>query len=216
MMVKMMHKVVLFDLDGTLVDSSEGILDAVKETLGIMGIEPPSDDGIRSCIGPPIGDSLGMRFGYSSKDVKEFYDVFRPVYRDKHLFKCRIYPGIVPILKELKNNGCFIGIATNKRKDSTAILIDHLDIADLFDVVIAQEIDKTRKKSVMITESLNSLKIEKQDVILIGDAMSDLETAKEAGIDFIGVRYGYGFKEPVDSPYLIADTVEELRSLLMA
>jgi phosphoglycolate phosphatase len=210
-----MHKFVLFDLDGTLVDSSEGILEAVKETLGIMEIEPPTDDEIKSCIGPPIGDSLGVKFGYSSEDIKEFYNIFRPIYKNKHLFKCRLYPGIVPLLEELKSIGCLIGIATNKRKDSTAILLDRLAIADLFYIVIAQEIETTRNKSEMISEALDSLNIEKKDVVLIGDATSDLDAAEEAKIDFIGVRYGFGFKKPVNPPYEIVDTVEELRSLLI-
>jgi len=134
-----MFKAVLFDLDGTLVDSSEGILNATKETLSRLGMAPPSDDEIKSCIGPPLGETLESIMRWSGSQKKEFYDVFRPIYRDKYVFQCKLYPGIEQLLIELQEKGVLVGIATNKRNDSTELLLQHLGIYGLFDTVIAQD-----------------------------------------------------------------------------
>ena len=79
-MVKGMYKAILFDLDGTLVDSSEGILNAAKEAISRMGQEPPSDYEIKSCIGLPIGETLESIMKWNESQKEEFYNIFRPIY----------------------------------------------------------------------------------------------------------------------------------------
>ena len=125
-----MYKAVLFDLDGTIVDSSEGILNSSKETLSLLGIEVPPDGEIRSCIGPPIGETLEKVVGFSQSEKKRFYEVFRSLYKEKYLFQCSVYPGMIDLLKDLKKRNCHVGIATNKMIDTTKLLLDHLGVAD--------------------------------------------------------------------------------------
>ena len=210
-----MYKAVLFDLDGTIVDSSEGILKATKETLEKLGTDIPTDDQIRSCIGPPIGETLGTMLGFSEMDKTRFYEVFRPIYRDKYLFQCSLYPDVVSLLRELRINGCLIGIATNKRIDTTKLLLNHLGIIDLFDVIVAQDRDEIRNKSDMILDSLSNLKVECGNAVMIGDAQNDLDAAMNAGVDFIGVRYGFGFKNPIDNNIKLVDSIVDLSELLL-
>ena len=210
-----MYKAILFDLDGTLIDSSEGILAAVKETFDVLHIDPLSDDEIKSCIGPPIGETLQKLVGFSDSEKKEFYGVFRSLYKEKYLYRCEIYPGIISLLDELREKGSFVGIATNKRKDSTEDLLDHLAIVDRFDIVVAQDGVFIREKASMVAEAMDLLNVVKEDTVLIGDSISDLNAAKKAEIGFIGVRYGFGFKEDLDESYEFVGTVEELRSLLI-
>ena len=121
-----MLKAVLFDLDGTLVDSSEGILNASREALASLNISGVTDEDIKSCIGPPIGESLGRFLDFTESQKREFYDVFRPLYRDRYLFQCAVYPGIESLIKELKGRGLSVGVVTNKKKDSTSLLLDRL------------------------------------------------------------------------------------------
>ena len=214
-MVKWMYKTVLFDLDGTLVDSSEGIVNAAKEALSRLGMNPPSDDEIKSCIGPPLGETLESIMGWSESEKKEFYDIFRPVYKDKYVFQCELYPGIEQLLKELKEKGILVGIATNKRKDSTESLLQYLEIDYLFDTVIAQDQQTIRNKKDMILDALKSLQSGKENAVMIGDSIGDLNAAKDAGVRFIGVHYGFGFKEEVEDNVEIVDSVDELKLLLL-
>ncbi len=214
MTVAAMYKVVLFDLDGTLVDTSEGIINAAKEALTELNLNLPSDEEIRSCIGLPIGEPLGEIYGWSEAVKREFYDVFRPIYKNKYVFQCSLFPEIVSLLLELKETGHFIGITTNKRKDSTELLLQHLKMSDLFNIVVAQDQNYVRDKSDMILDALNLLHIGKGCSVLVGDSISDSEAANKAGISFVGVRYGYGFKESVDNIKLV-DSVNELRELLL-
>jgi len=210
-----MYDAILFDLDGTLVDSSEGILNAAKETMMELEMEPLSDEEIRSCIGPPIGETLGKMAGFTESDKKRFYEVFRPAYRDKYLFQCSLYPGMVSLLEDFRGQGLRLGIATNKRDDSTRLLLDYLRIADLFDVVVAQDRNQVRSKSDMILDALLILGIDKNQAVMIGDTQSDLDAAKGAGVNFIGVRYGFGFKESMVSGYEFVDSVDDLRNSLL-
>ena len=210
-----MHKAVLFDLDGTLVDSSEGILKAAREALDSLDINDVTDEQIRACIGPPIGESLSQVRGFSEEQKRQFYDVFRPTYRDKYLFQCSLYPGIVSLIEGLKGRGHVVGIVTNKKIDSTTLLLDHLGIASLFDVVVAQDNAVTKEKSSMIVHALEILKISKDEAVMVGDSNNDLDAAKGAGVSFIGVRYGFGLKETVCSDVLLVDTVDELKALFL-
>ena len=214
-MVKRMFKTILFDLDGTLVDSSEGILNAAKEALSRLGMDPPPDDEIKSCIGPPLGETLESIMGWSETQKMEFYDIFRPVYKDKYVFQCELYPGIEQLLKELKEKGMLVGIATNKRKDSSESLLQYLEIDYLFDTVIAQDQQIIRNKSDMILDALKSLQLRKEDVVMIGDSIGDLNAARDAGVRFIGVHYGFGFKEEVEDDMEIADSVDDLKRILL-
>ena len=214
-MVKRMFKAVLFDLDGTLVNSSEGILNATKETLFRLGMEPPSDDEIRSCIGPPVGETLQLIMKWSESQKKEFYEIFRPIYRDKYVFQCEIYPGILQLLEELKKRNLLVGIATNKRNESTDSLLRHLGIERIFDVVIAQDRKMIRNKADMILDALKLLQTDIDDTVMIGDSVGDYKAAQGVGVSFIGVRYGFGFKETIDEDIELVDSTEELLRLLL-
>ena len=136
------------------------------------------------------------------------------MYKDKYLFECNLYPGMIDLLKDLRKRNCCLGIATNKRIDTTKLLLDHLGIADLFDAIVAQDRNEIRKKSDMITDVLSDLNIEKGDAVMIGDSQNDLDAAKGAGVSFIGVRYGFGFKEPIEEKIELVDSVEDLKRSL--
>lgn len=211
-----MYKLVLFDLDGTIIDSSEGLINAAKEALTNLKLEILPDEEIKSCIGLPIGEPLGKIYGWDDAEKKAFYDIFRPIYKNKYLFQCDPFPGMVPLLSELKESGHHIGIATNKRKDSTELLLDHLEITDLFDIVVAQDQKQIRDKSDMILDALEIMHICKEDSVLVGDSVTDLEAAEKAGICFIGVKFGFGFKESEEIEFKLVNTVKELRELLLA
>ena len=215
MTVKEMIKAVLFDLDGTLVDSSEGILNATKEALSILGVSPPSDEEIKTCIGPPIGETLQSIIGWNESQKKDFYDFFRPIYRDKYIFQCELYPGILQLLEKLKARGILVGIATNKRKDSTESLLQHLGISTFFNIVIAQDQEIIRNKADLIIDALKALHVNGKETIMIGDSIGDLSAAKESGVNFIGVRYGFGFKETVENCFELVNSVDELQILLI-
>jgi phosphoglycolate phosphatase len=211
-----MYKAVLFDLDGTVVDSSEGILNSAKEALAELGMDVPSDDEIRSCIGPPIGETLEKVVGFSQLEKKRFYELFRSVYKDKYLFQCSLYPGMTELLKELRKSNCLLGIATNKRIDTTKLLLDQFGIIDLFDVVVSQDRNEIKNKSDMISDALLNLMVDRNDAVMIGDSQNDLDAAKGAGVSFIGVCYGFGFKEPIKEEIELVDSVEDLRDLLIS
>jgi phosphoglycolate phosphatase len=152
--------------------------------------------------------------GWSGYQKKEFYSIFRPIYKDKYVFQCELYPGMMQLLNELNEKGMLVGIATNKRKDSTEPLLQYLKIDRLFDTVIAQDQNEIRNKTDMILDALKELRTDKEEAVMIGDTIGDLDAARDAGVDFIGVRYGFGFKERIEDDREFADSVDELKSLL--
>ena len=209
------YDAVLFDLDGTLIDSSEGILHAVKDTIRQLGYNQLPDDFIKSCIGPPIGDSIGSKVGYSRDQIDEFYKIFRPIYKDRYLNECTIYPGITSLLADLRRNGIVTAIATNKRVDYTIRLLKDIGLYPLFDSVNAMDMDAKKTKSDLINECIDGNPgIERKRFVMVGDTDNDLDAARKCHIDFIGVRYGFGFKESIEGIPL-ADSAEELRDLLL-
>jgi len=210
-----MTSAVIFDLDGTLIDSAPGIIKAAIDTLNELGYPQMSWDEIESCIGPPIGDSIGKKMGYTKDQIKEFYEVFRPLYKTKYLMECTIYPGIEDLLENLKELGFLLGVATNKREDYAKNLLDELDLTKYFNIICAMDMDSKSNKEDLIMNCINSLNARKENTTMIGDSENDHSAAIQCGVEFIAAMYGFGFKDHTPENCKTVYKVEELRPLLL-
>jgi len=213
----MRYAAVIFDLDGTLIDSSEGIANAAEEAIRILGYPEMPREELISYIGPPIGNSVIARYGYDENELKRFNSVFRGLYKDKYLMKASIYPGVMDLLRDLKGKA-FVGIATNKRVDYTKTLLDHLGISRLCDDVQALDMEGKLNKKDLVENSIKASGIKDSGkIVVIGDTRSDESAAKECGANFIGVTYGFGLKKKEDITYgRAAGSVQSLRELLFS
>ena len=210
-----MTSALIFDLDGTLIDSAPGIIKAAIDTLNELNYPQMSWDEIESCIGPPIGDSIGEKMGYTKYQIKRFYEVFRPLYKTKYLMDCTIYPGIEVLLENLKKHGYLIGVATNKREDYAKDLLDELDLTKYFDIISAMDMDGKSNKKDLIMNCINGLDARKEDTIMIGDSENDHSAAYQCGVEFIAALYGFGFKDHTPEDCKTVRNVEELKTLLL-
>ncbi len=185
---------VLFDLDGTLADTSQGIIHAIEKTIDRLGLEALSEEEKRSFIGPPIYESFKKRYDMGETLVQEATNLFRNSYKDEFLFEATLYAGIPELLQELKDNGVALGVATNKRIDYAMRLLEHLQIAKYFQCIQGSDFANTLKKPEIINECIEKMHANKNEVVLIGDTIHDYKGAMKSGIDFLAVGYGFGFE----------------------
>lgn len=209
------YSLVIFDLDGTLIDSSEGIIHAVLDTIKLLNYEPLSAELIKSCIGPPIGDSIGSRVGYTPEEIESFYKVFRPIYKNNYLMECTVYPGITSLLGDLKNSGVTLAISTNKREDYTKILLENLGLTKYFDYIEAMDMSGKMKKTDLIKNCIVKSGCSPINTVMVGDAYNDYNAAKTCEVNFVGVRYGFGFKKSDNLDFVTVNNVEDLISKLL-
>lgn len=189
-----MIQAVLFDLDGTLLDTSEGIIESVRFTIEELGYPSLIENTILRFVGPPIQNSLIKFLRLSPKEAQHGADIFRDYYKSKALFKATLYPGIYDLLNSLKIKGVKIGVATYKREDYALSLLEHFKIADLCDVIHGADNNNKLTKANIIELCLNELNVDKANIVLVGDTEHDAKGAKEAGIKFIAVGWGFGYK----------------------
>ena len=187
-------KALIFDLDGTIIDSSEGIINSAIDTIEILGLRPLSREFIKGCIGPPIGQSIGQKLGFTTELINSFNDVFREIYKNNHLFECVIYDGIIELLERVKIEGYLVGIATNKREDYTKILLERLGIDHYFDVVCAMDMMGVSTKEQIVNNCISKLGVKNDEILMVGDTVNDMDAATKCHINFVGVAYGFGFK----------------------
>ncbi|MCL2607756.1 MAG: HAD hydrolase-like protein [Methanomassiliicoccaceae archaeon] len=211
----MLYDVVIFDLDGTLIDSSEGIINAAKRTISELGFQEMSCDEIKACIGPPIGESIVKRNGYGEAELKRFNSVFRELYKNEHLMEAKSYPGMIELLEDM-GRYAFVSIATNKRIDYTTTLLERMGISEMCDEIQALDMEGRLKKKDLVENCIKASGInDRERIVVIGDTDTDAMAAKECGVGFIGVTFGFGFKERSDVTYgHAADDARSLRDLL--
>lgn len=189
------YDLILFDLDGTLMDTSEGILSAVRYTIKSLKLHELPEDKIRSFIGPPIQQSFAKEYGVTKEVADRYASVFRERYKNFDLVKAVPYPGIYKTLKDLRSLGCVLAVATYKREDYAVKLLDGYGFLDYFDIVHGSDFSGKQKKSDIIRLCINEAQCKDSDkAVLIGDTDSDRFGAQEAGIHFLGVTYGFGYK----------------------
>lgn len=212
-------KTILFDLDGTITDSGEGIINSLKYTLKAYGIYNYDEQILNKYIGPPLAESLMELLGFDELKANEAVGKYREYYRDIGIFENRIYNGIELLLKSLVTDNREIVLATSKSEVFAIRVLEHFNISHYFSTVAGSAMNGTRiRKSEVIRYALDKAGIvELNSVVMIGDRKHDILGAKEIGIDSIGVLYGYGNYEELKNAgaSLIVETVEDLHTALV-
>ena len=188
------YDLLIFDLDGTLADTSEGIYNAHRHTLERMGHEyqPSELDGV---IGGALIDIYTKRFHFSSDDARTAIEIYRKWYAEYGKKQAELYPGVGETLALLKEKGYRLAVATLKLEAFAQEMLKTLGVADCFEVINGVDANDSLTKCDIINKTIQDCRTEKEKAVLIGDSMNDADGAKKAGIDFIGCLYGFGFKE---------------------
>ncbi|MDF2986005.1 MAG: haloacid dehalogenase superfamily [Eubacterium sp.] len=217
----MRYETVLFDLDGTLLDTSEGIVKGVEHTLKLMGLPLLSSEQCKTFIGPPVLNSFIRECSMSEAAARSAVEIYRKRYKEKGLYQSKKYKNIKQLLVNLKKNNCKISIATLKREDFAKTIMNHFGLFSYFDSIRGIDQNDSLTKKDIIVSCLEDLKqIDYSKAVFIGDSEYDAEGAREAGIDFIPVTYGFGFKNEVEadrySNVFIAKNPKSLSDYLLA
>ncbi len=193
------YEYILFDLDGTLLDSSEGVWGSIRYTLERFGLPEPTQDELYAWLGPPVKLSLRNFYSLSEPELEEAVAVFRQRYNSTDLYNAQVYPGMPALLGDLKKVGRKVGVATYKKIDSALDVLRHFELLPYFDEVRGADNEGRFSKHDIINQCLAALGAkDPRAAVMIGDTKYDAEGARRAGVDFIRASYGYGFRSPED------------------
>ena len=197
----MRYRELFFDLDGTISDSAEGILNSVIYALERLGIEAPVRESLFRYIGPPLIRSFSEEPGLSPEQAERAVELYRENYTVRGIYECSAYDGVREVLHALKAEGYRLTLATCKPWALAERVLEHLELRDCFDFVSGPEMDGTRnEKHEVIAYAVDTLGIEDpREILMIGDRRDDVMGAKRCGIDCVGVLWGFGTADELTS-----------------
>ena len=205
-----MYQTVLFDLDGTLTDPGIGITNSVAYALEKYGIRTADRSELYKFIGPPLQDSFEMFYGFSKEDARKAVDYYREYYKDRGIYENRLYEGMDTLLQSLYDAGRTLLVATSKPEEFARQILEHFAVSHYFTYVAGSNMDGTRsRKDEVIAYALETGKIQNlSSAVMVGDREYDIKGAKQTGIDSIGVLFGYGSRQELETAG--ADYIAEL------
>ncbi len=194
------YDVFLFDLDGTLTDSSVGITKSVIYALKKYGIEEEDQKKLCAFIGPPLTESFQKFYGFSKEQSIEAVEFYREYYRETGIFENKVYEGIEETLRQLKEKGKRLMVATSKPEPFARQIIRHFGLDSYFEYVAGMELDGGRgTKAEVIAYAMRSCRItDRKKTVMVGDREHDVLGARKEGLDCIGVLYGFGSREELE------------------
>lgn len=212
-----MWKTILFDLDGTLTDSQEGIINAVSYALEDMGVHMERGE-MRKFIGPPLLESLPEFCGFDLRQSEAAIEKFREYYHARGWLENAPFPGIPELLQDLRAAGLQLMVATSKPEDMAVRVLEHFGLADYFACICGapRSAPDSARKADVVRRALSWAEDPSQ-AIMVGDRRHDVVGAHEAGLPCIGVLYGYGSRKEFEdaSAEFIAEDMAALRHLLL-
>lgn len=215
----MKYQLAIFDLDGTLLDTTQGILRSVEYTIRSFSLPSLCQEDLLSFIGPPIQDSFARFYGLSGNILQDIATVFRANYSGSNLLKAKPYFGIYDLLEQLSNRDIKVAVATYKREDYAVKLLRNFGFDKYTDIMFGGDHENKLKKKDIIIKCIKTADIsDYSSVVMIGDTLYDAIGAAEINLDFIAVTYGFGFKPNVSSKnkYIgYADTPMDILKLIV-
>jgi len=214
-----MYKNYLFDLDGTLTDSAQGIKNSIIYSLKKADLPVLPECILDKFIGPPLHESYAKYCNLDEEDADLLVKYYREYFKPYGLYENEVYPGIEALLKTLKEQGKTVLLATSKPEEFAKEILRHFGLDKYFDFVAGATMDEKRvRKADVIAYALESCHISNlSEVVMIGDREHDVLGAKENELDSIGVLYGYGNYEELKAAganYIIEKPEEILNIVL--
>lgn len=213
-----MVKAVVFDFDGTLCDTGVGVKKSAKYALDAFGIKSPEWEELDFFIGPPLLVTFQERFNQSVTDAEKLVKKYRERYTNIGLYESEFYNGIPQLIKDLKSQGFKLGIASSKPINYVEELLIKADLQTYFDYISAVSFNADcESKQSILERCLNELGVEPNDAIMVGDRFYDMDGARGAGVDSVGVLWGFGSKfELIESgATYVVDKIQDIESIVL-
>ncbi len=213
----MTSKAIFFDLDGTLTDSGEGIINCATLALEHFGLTVPSREEMGVFVGPPL-DQTFLKFGVPADKTEEAIKVFRSRYLVVGKFENSPYPGIRDVLDTLKKQGYRLFVATSKPETTAVEILHKFDLAQYFELICGATFDTNRVHKADVIAYLLEQIGSPQEILMVGDTEFDVLGAAAHGIATIGVSWGYGKVAAMEQAgaVAIAHSMDELLQLIQA
>ena len=211
---------ILFDLDGTLTDPAEGITKAVEAALNHYGITVADRAALHKFIGPPLDESFPEFYGFDAARTAEATEVFR-AYFDRQGWRENIpYPGVEDMLRDLRAAGKRLLVATSKPEVFALRIMEHFGLARYFDHICGAPMDNQEgaKKAAVIRDALRRAGVEDlSTAVMVGDRRHDIDGARQAGLEAVGVLWGYGDLQELEAshPVHIVESFDGLKRELI-
>lgn len=210
-----MYKAILFDLDGTLTESGEGITKCVQYALEKLGRPETDLKKLEVFIGPPLMEQFMKYADLDEPAARRAVEYYRERYSAIGIFENKPYPGVEHMLQELRRKKYMLAVASSKPEHYVTQILEHFQLTEYFDEIVGSEMNGARtNKTEVIEETLKRLGLEKHrdQVLMIGDKEHDILGARKAGVDCVAVSYGYGTEEEIAAagPLQTVSSAEEL------
>jgi phosphoglycolate phosphatase len=215
------YTAVLFDLDGTIVDSAPGITATLAQTFERMGLPVPTPAELLAYVGPPIMDSFRDLAHFDLAQAERALEIYRPIYLATGAFDATVYPGLEDVLRGIHEAGMPLSLATSKPETPARLVLDHYGLTQYFDELTGASDDEVRsKKADVVAEALRRLREGGADLsspVMIGDRIHDIHGAGEHDVPTIFVTWGYGAPaEQAGAVAVVDDAAELLEALGLA
>ena len=213
----MKYKYILFDLDGTLCASAEGIRYSLEKTCEALGVKNVDFSDYTKYIGPPLVNTFKNICKFPDEVYDEAYDIYMSHYAEKGIFMNKPYDGIEKTLKKLKERGFKLAVCSSKLEENSKKVVDIIGLTEYFDAICGSNRDSTRKdKKDLIPYAVEKLGGSLSEAVMIGDTYFDAKGAELCGVDYIACGYGYGsMEEMLAYPYIyIAETPLDILNIL--
>ena len=218
MSAKLTTRRVIFDVDGTLIDSAPGIINGYRHMFAQLGIEPPSADALRADIGPPLSAIAG-RYGVPDSELDRAIEIYRDRYLDQGIYEATVYPGAAELLTRLDGAGFALATATAKRTNNAEAILDAHNLLGFFEVLGAAEPPDRTTKADILSWVLNQWSTTaSRSIAMVGDRHFDIAGARSLGLTAIGATWGYGTEEELanEGADSLCATFTELEGSLFA
>ena len=210
------YDAILFDVDGTLIDSAPGIINTLKEVFDKMGVDT-TNVNLRRYLGPPLRKSFGEHFTDPAL-IEKATELYRVSYAVKGSHECTPYPGAADMLRRLKEAGFLLCTATSKPTQVVTPILKEKGLAGYFDFIGGASMDESRDtKTDVVRYVLAQPMLQGKRVLMVGDRSDDMRGAADCGLDAAGALYGYGSREELEPfhPVLLAESCADLAAQLL-
>ena len=210
------YDAILFDVDGTLIDSAPGIIHTLQATFAGMGVDV-SDVDLHCYVGPPLRRTFGEYFA-EDRQIEQATELYRKFYKDGGSHECVLYPGVETMLQTLRSVGLALYTATSKPIQVVTPILEEQGIAPYFTYIGGASMDRSRDtKTAGMQHVLQRPELKGKRVLMVGDRQDDMQGAVDCGLPAAGVLYGYGSMQELQpfSPVVYANSCEELTDYIL-